>query len=160
MAQVLWFYGLSGSGKTTAAEHALLYAHQCGLKTCLLDSDYIRASLWPEVGLKPNGRIEHINRVVSLMQLIPALDLIVVAAMVPYEVQRTHVLRAFPAAKFVHVVTPLHICKQRKPNTYENPFAVEHIEETPSPSHTIDGVLPISALHRHVEHIVGTYWPD
>jgi adenylylsulfate kinase len=115
-AAVLWFTGLSGSGKSTIAnalEQALFAA---GHRTYLLDGDNVRHGLCADLGFSLADRNENLRRVGAVASLMVDAGLIVLSAFVsPLQQQRDLIRAQLPAGRFIeiHVATPLEVCEQR-----------------------------------------------
>ena len=132
---VVWFTGLSGSGKSTIAnlvEHKL---HQAGIHTFLLDGDNVRHGLnatptqltkqYGEVfgerfglGFSAEDRQENIRRIGEVARLFVEAGLVVLTAFVsPYRQDRDAVRAKLIEGDFIGVFvdTPLELCEQRDP---------------------------------------------
>lgn len=115
-AVVLWFTGLSGSGKSTIAnalEQALFTA---GRRTYLLDGDNVRHGLCADLGFSLADRNENLRRVGAVASLMVDAGLIVLSAFVsPLQQQRDLIRAQLPPGRFIeiHVATPLAVCEQR-----------------------------------------------
>ena len=115
---VLWFTGLSGSGKSTVActlEHALV---QRGHLTTLLDGDNVRHGLNSNLGFSQQDREENIRRIGEVSKLLVESGLITLASFIsPYERDRNKVRSRLDAGDFIEVYmkTPLAVCEQRDP---------------------------------------------
>lgn len=113
---VLWFTGLSGSGKSTVAnalEQALVAK---GIHTYLLDGDNVRHGLCADLGFSEADRTENLRRVGAVAGLMVDAGLLVLSAFIsPYRSQRELVKSLVPAGKFleIHIATPLEVCEQR-----------------------------------------------
>lgn len=113
---VLWFTGLSGSGKSTVAnalEQALVAR---GMHTYLLDGDNVRHGLCADLGFSEADRTENLRRVGAVAGLMVDAGLLVLSAFIsPYRSQRELVKSLVPAGKFleIHIATPLAVCEQR-----------------------------------------------
>ncbi len=113
---VLWFTGLSGSGKSTVAnalEQALVAR---GMHTYLLDGDNVRHGLCADLGFSEADRTENLRRVGAVAGLMVDAGLLVLSAFIsPYRSQRELVKSLVPAGKFleIHIATPLAMCEQR-----------------------------------------------
>lgn len=113
---VLWFTGLSGSGKSTVAnalEQALVAK---GVHTYLLDGDNVRHGLCADLGFSEADRTENLRRVGAVAGLMVDAGLLVLSAFIsPYRSQRELVKSLVPAGKFleIHIATPLEVCEQR-----------------------------------------------
>lgn len=115
---VLWFTGLSGSGKSTVAG-ALEYAlFQAGNQTYLLDGDNVRHGLCADLGFSDEDRQENIRRVGEVAKLMVDAGLIVLSAFIsPFTKERELVRAMLDDAQFVevHIATSLAACEQRDP---------------------------------------------
>ena len=115
---LLWFTGLSGSGKSTIA-HALDVAlHRRGYHTFLLDGDNVRHGLCNDLGFSDQDREENIRRVGEVCKLFADAGLIVMSAFIsPFTSDRRMVRKLFPAGEFIEVFmdTPLETCESRDP---------------------------------------------
>jgi len=115
---VLWFTGLSGSGKSTVAgalEHAL---YQAGSHTYLLDGDNVRHGLCGDLGFSDQDRQENIRRVGEVAKLMVDAGLIVLSAFIsPFTKERDQVREMLGEAQFieVHLATSLAACEARDP---------------------------------------------
>ena len=113
-ARVIWFTGLSGSGKTSLARALCSALEELGHEVEFLDGDQIR-SLFPNSGFTREERHAHIGRVGFLASRLQAHGVTVVAALVsPYEDSRQFV-RRMCGAGFVEVFvsTPIEVCEAR-----------------------------------------------
>ncbi len=114
---VLWFTGLSGSGKSTVAytlEHALF---QKGKIAQVLDGDNIRHGLNSNVDFSPEGREENIRRIGEVSKLFADSGMITLVSFIsPYRADRDRV-RERVGDKFVEVYMkiPLSVCEERDP---------------------------------------------
>ena len=115
---VIWFTGLSASGKSTIAgalEHILTNQ---GYHTYLLDGDNVRHGLCKDLGFSDDDRQENIRRVGEVARLAADAGLIVLTAFIsPFRSDRRIARDILPENQFVEVFidTPIGICKQRDP---------------------------------------------
>jgi adenylylsulfate kinase len=115
---VVWFTGLSGSGKSTIArcvEHLLL---ERGIPTYVLDGDNIRFGLNKDLGFSPADRTENIRRIGEVAKLFADSSTVTLTAFIsPYRADRDQVRALVPAGEFIEVFidTPLDVCEQRDP---------------------------------------------
>jgi adenylyl-sulfate kinase len=117
-AYLLWFTGLSGSGKSTIANALDLTLHQQGYHTFLLDGDNLRHGLNRDLGFSGADRTENIRRVGEVSKLFTDAGLIVLSACIsPFASERQRVRQRFPTGEFVEIYmeTPLQTCEQRDP---------------------------------------------
>ena len=115
---VLWFTGLSGSGKSTVAnalEHELA---KRGQHTFLLDGDNVRHGLNKDLGFSDADRVENIRRIGEVSKLFVDAGLIAVTAFIsPFRSDRQLVRDLLSESEFVeiHMDTPLATCEARDP---------------------------------------------
>ena len=115
---LLWFTGLSGSGKSTVANALDVALHQLGHHTFLLDGDNVRHGLNRDLGFSDADRVENIRRVAEVSKLLADAGLIVLSAFIsPFTQDRRMVRALFPESEFVEVYmsTPLTVCEARDP---------------------------------------------
>jgi adenylylsulfate kinase len=110
---VVWFTGLSGSGKSTISERVTAELKGRGLKVEYLDGDSVRA-IFPATGFTRPDRDAHIRRVGFLASRLEQHGVFVVASFVsPYKDSRDFVREQCRSFVEVHVSTPLEACEQR-----------------------------------------------
>ena len=117
-AAVLWFTGLSGSGKSTVANAVDLMLFQHQAKTYVLDGDNVRHGLNGDLGFSDNDRIENIRRVGEVSKLFADAGLLVSTAFIsPFVADREMVRSQLPEGQFIEVFidTPLAVCESRDP---------------------------------------------
>jgi len=115
---VLWFTGLSGSGKSTIAGALEQELFRRGVHTYLLDGDNVRHGLCKGLGFTLADRQENLRRVGEASKLMVDAGLVVLAAFVsPYRADRDAIRALLPDGEFVEVFvdTPLAECEQRDP---------------------------------------------
>lgn len=115
---LLWFTGLSGSGKSTIANALDVALHKRGYHTFLLDGDNVRHGLCSDLGFSDDDREENIRRVGEVCKLFADAGLIVMSAFIsPFTSDRRMVRKLFPAGEFIEVFmdTPLKTCEERDP---------------------------------------------
>ncbi len=113
---VLWFTGLSGSGKSTIANMVEKKLHRMNRHTFLLDGDNVRHGLNKDLGFTETDRIENIRRVGEVAKLMADAGLIVITAFIsPFRAERQMVREMLPDGEFieVHVDTPLAVAEAR-----------------------------------------------
>jgi bifunctional enzyme CysN/CysC len=113
---VLWFTGLSGSGKSTVAKLVEEALHRAGRHTYSLDGDNLRHGLNRDLGFTPQDRVENIRRVGEVAKLMVDAGLIVLASFIsPYRAERQMVRDLLAPGEFVEVFvdTPLEVCAAR-----------------------------------------------
>lgn len=115
---LLWFTGLSGSGKSTIANALDVALHERGYHTFLLDGDNVRHGLCNDLGFSDADRVENIRRVGEVCKLFADAGLIVMSAFIsPFTSDRRMVRKLFPAGEFIEVFmdAPLETCESRDP---------------------------------------------
>ncbi|WOG29526.1 adenylyl-sulfate kinase [Endozoicomonas sp. 8E] len=115
---LIWFTGLSGSGKSTVANAVENLLHEQGYHTYVLDGDNVRHRLNKDLGFSDNHRFENIRRIGEVSNLFVDAGLIVLSAFIsPFTSDRRMVRDMFPEGEFieVYVNTPLEVCEQRDP---------------------------------------------
>ncbi|MBM4060860.1 MAG: adenylyl-sulfate kinase [Planctomycetes bacterium] len=114
---VVWFTGLSGSGKSTVARAVEQLLHGAGRLAYVLDGDNVRHGLCADLGFSAADRTENIRRIGHVAALLADAGLIVLTAFIsPFRSDRAQA-RAVIGADFVeiHVDAPLDVCEQRDP---------------------------------------------
>ncbi len=115
---VIWFTGLSGSGKSTVAGALEQALHQLGVSTYLLDGDNVRHGLCRDLGFSDDDRRENIRRVGEVAKLMVDAGLVVLTAFIsPHRAERQMVREMLAEGQFIEVFvdTPLAICEVRDP---------------------------------------------
>ena len=112
---VLWFTGLSGSGKSTVASAVERELHQQGVRTFILDGDNVRAGLNSDLDFSAASRVENIRRIAHVSALMKDAGLVVLSAFVsPYQKDRDFVREcANNDFSEIFISTPLEVCEQR-----------------------------------------------
>lgn len=116
--RVIWFTGLSGSGKSTIANELEKMLFAQGHRTYILDGDNLRHGLNKDLGFTEHDRIENIRRVAEVARLMLDAGLIVITTFIsPFRADRDAARALFEPEEFVEVFvhTPLSICEQRDP---------------------------------------------
>ena len=114
--KVLWFTGLSGSGKSTIANLVEKRLHALGKHSFLLDGDNIRHGLNKDLGFTDADRVENVRRVGEVAKLMADAGLIVLTAFIsPFRAERELVRSMLPEGEFVEVFidTPLEVAEAR-----------------------------------------------
>ena len=117
-ACVLWYTGLSGSGKSTIANAVDAKLFGRGVKTYLLDGDNIRHGLNGDLGFSDRDRVENIRRIGEVSRLFVDAGLLVSTAFIsPFTADRQMVRQLIAEGRFIEIFidTPLAICEQRDP---------------------------------------------
>jgi bifunctional enzyme CysN/CysC len=115
-ARVLWFTGLSGSGKSTIANEVEKSLNLMNRHTFLLDGDNVRHGLNKDLGFTEADRIENIRRVGEVAKLMADAGLIVLTAFIsPFRAERDMVRSMLPDAEFIEIFvdTPLEVAEAR-----------------------------------------------
>ncbi len=172
--RVLWFTGLSGSGKSTIANLVERKLHALGKHSFLLDGDNIRHGLNRDLGFTDADRVENVRRVGEVAKLMADAGLIVLTAFIsPFRAERDLARSMLPAGEFVEVFvdTPLAVAEARDvkglyakaragnlphftgiDSPYEAPLSPEiHVDTTRE--------TPEAAAERIVEHVLGIWAP-
>ncbi|WP_394930539.1 sulfate adenylyltransferase subunit CysN, partial [uncultured Ilumatobacter sp.] len=115
---VVWFTGLSGSGKSTIANIVESKLHTLGVRTYLLDGDNVRHGLNRDLGFTDADRVENIRRIAEVSGLMVDAGLVVLVSFIsPFRAERRLARERVEAGEFieVHVDTPLDIAEERDP---------------------------------------------
>jgi bifunctional enzyme CysN/CysC len=116
--KVIWFTGLSGSGKSTIANALEKELHAQGKRTYILDGDNVRQGLNKNLGFTDADRVENIRRVAEVAKLMMDAGLIVMTAFIsPFRAERQMARELIGSDNFIEVFvdTPLAICEKRDP---------------------------------------------
>lgn len=114
--RLLWFTGLSGSGKSTIANLVEKRLYALGHHSFLLDGDNVRHGLCKDLGFTQADRIENIRRVGEVARLMADAGLIVLTAFIsPFRAERELARALMPAGEFVEIFvdTPLGVAEAR-----------------------------------------------
>ena len=115
---LLWFTGLSGSGKSTIANAVDALLFKRGNHTYLLDGDNVRHGLNGDLGFSDQDRVENIRRISEVAKLFVDAGLIVSTAFIsPFASDRAMATDMLSEGEFIEVFvdTPIEICEQRDP---------------------------------------------
>ncbi|MCL2005553.1 MAG: adenylyl-sulfate kinase [Planctomycetaceae bacterium] len=132
---VLWFTGLSASGKSTVANIVDQMLHKMGKHSFVLDGDNVRhglnagAAMLKEIhdeefskrfglGFSAQDREENIRRVGAVAKLLTEAGLVALTAFIsPYRIDRDRVRKLLPEGDFIEIFvdTPIEVCEQRDP---------------------------------------------
>jgi len=113
---LLWFTGLSGSGKSTIASLVEQKLFEKGVKTYVLDGDNIRQGINSDLTFSPEDRKENIRRIAEISNLMIDAGLVVLAAFIsPYKKDRENIRDIVKGVNFVEVFinTSLKECERR-----------------------------------------------
>jgi bifunctional enzyme CysN/CysC len=173
--KLLWFTGLSGSGKSTIANLVEKKLHALGRHSFLLDGDNVRHGLNKDLGFTDTDRIENIRRVGEVAKLMTDAGLIVLTAFIsPFRAEREMVRAMLPAGEFVEIFidTPLAeaeardvkgLYKKARAGQLKNFTGIDSPYEAPdTPDIRIDTtrMSPEAAAEMIVEQVVGVWSPD
>jgi len=112
-APVLWFTGLSGSGKSTIAVRVHEELARRGVDVEYIDGDALR-EVFPSTGFTRADREEHLRRTGYMASRLAAHGVTVVASLVsPYRESRDFIRKLCPGFVEVYVATPLEECERR-----------------------------------------------
>ncbi|NCC84655.1 MAG: adenylyl-sulfate kinase [Clostridia bacterium] len=113
---VLWFTGLSGSGKSTIAHQVEKRLHEQGLSTYVFDGDNVRQGLCGDLSFSPEARAENIRRIGEMVKLFLDAGILCLTAFIsPMQADRERVRQIVGKEHFseVYVRCPLEICEER-----------------------------------------------
>ena len=115
---ILWFTGLSGSGKSTIANAVEVRLNQLQKHTYLLDGDNVRMGLNKGLSFSDEDRVENIRRIGELSKLFVDSGTIVLTAFIsPFKEDRESVRKLVESDEFIEIFvdTPLSVCENRDP---------------------------------------------
>jgi len=118
---ILWFTGLSASGKSTIANAVESELYKRGIKTYLLDGDNVRHGLNKDLGFSEVDRIENIRRIGEVAKLFVDAGIITLTAFIsPFKSDRQIARSLVNYDEFIEVFvdTPLKLCEQRDPKGF------------------------------------------
>lgn len=118
MSKVVWFTGLSGSGKTTVANALAEKLRAQGKSVCILDGDDVRQGLNKDLGFSDLDRAENIRRAAEAAKIMIRHDIVVLAAFIsPIREWREMAKQIVGKLNFVevYIAAPLEVCEQRDP---------------------------------------------
>ena len=117
-SRVIWFTGLSGSGKSTVANATEKVLHDMGLQTYILDGDNVRMGLNKDLGFSPEDRTENIRRITEVAKLFADSGSIILTAFIsPYREDRDKAREIISTDNFIEVFVSadLSVCESRDP---------------------------------------------
>ncbi len=115
---VIWFTGLSASGKSTIARHLEKALYAIGCSTYVFDGDNVRHGLCSDLAFSPEDRAENIRRIGEMVNLYVDAGIIAIAAFIsPYRRDRKRIRELVGRDRFVeiYVECPVKICAARDP---------------------------------------------
>lgn len=115
---LLWFTGLSGSGKTTIVNILEQKLSQLGKRTYVLDGDNLRHGINKDLGFSPEDRAENIRRSGEIAKILLDAGLIVLASFIsPFREDRRFVKSIFQNDEFYEIFldAPIGVCEERDP---------------------------------------------
>ncbi|WP_375238362.1 adenylyl-sulfate kinase [Aurantibacter sp.] len=113
---LIWFTGLSGSGKSTIANLVEQELYNLGVKTYSLDGDNIRKGINKDLSFSPEDRTENVRRIAEVSNLMVDAGLVVLGAFVsPYKKDREDIKSIVKVVNFVEVFinTSVEECERR-----------------------------------------------
>jgi adenylylsulfate kinase len=115
---VLWFTGLSGSGKSTVAVEVEHMLHERGVHVYILDGDNVRHGLNKNLGFSPEDRTENIRRIGEVACLFADAGMVACTSFIsPYRKDRDAARALLPEGDFIEICVKadLSICEERDP---------------------------------------------
>jgi adenylylsulfate kinase len=115
---ILWFTGLSGSGKSTISVELEKKMYEIGFKTYRLDGDNIRHGLNKDLGFSEDARKENIRRIGEVSKLMVDAGILTLTAFIsPYKIDRQSVREMMEDGEFIeiHVHASIEACESRDP---------------------------------------------
>lgn len=113
---ILWFTGLSGSGKSTVAHAVEEELHQAGCRTFVFDGDNVRHGLCANLSFSEDDRHENIRRIGEMAKLFLEAGVIAMTAFIsPFRTDRERVRALVSENDFIEIFcdSPLAICEER-----------------------------------------------
>ena len=115
---ILWFTGLSGSGKSTIANLVEKKLYSLGKHTYLLDGDNVRHGLNKDLGFTDADRVENIRRIAEVAKLmVDAGQIVLVSFISPFRSERRMARELVEQGEFfeIFIDTPIHVAEERDP---------------------------------------------
>jgi adenylylsulfate kinase len=113
---VIWFTGLSASGKSTIAHHLEKLVYEMGCSTYTFDGDNVRHGLCGDLGFSPEDRSENIRRIGEMVALFVDAGIITITAFIsPYRKDRERIRDLVGKDRFfeIYVQCPIDVCANR-----------------------------------------------
>ena len=113
---IMWFTGLSGSGKSSLAHAVEERLHQMGCRTYVLDGDNVRHGLCGDLGFSVEDRVENIRRISEVAKLFLEAGVIVMTAFIsPFRSDREAARKIVPHGDFLEIFcqSSIEVCEQR-----------------------------------------------
>lgn len=166
---VLWFTGLSGSGKSTIANLVEKKLLSMGHHTYLLDGDNVRHGLNKDLGFTTEDRVENIRRVAEVSKLMVDAGLITLVSFIsPFRAERQLARELLTDGEFIeiYVSTPLEVAEKRdikglyakaRAGEIKNFTGIDSPYETPERPDIVVETVSLSAEQatgRIVEHLI------
>jgi bifunctional enzyme CysN/CysC len=149
---VLWFTGLSGSGKSTIADSVSAELTDMNRIVAVLDGDNLRSGLNRDLGFTESDRIENIRRTAEVAKLMADTGIVVLVCLIsPFRADREQAKKIIGEGRFseIYVATSLEVCEKRDPKGLYKKARGGHIpnftgvnapyEEPLSPALVLDG---------------------
>ncbi len=115
---LVWFTGLSASGKSTIAHYVERELYKRGIRTYVLDGDNVRHGINSNLGFSREDRRENLRRIAEISKLLVDAGMIVLAAFIsPYHEDRAYIRKRFEGDNFleIYVKCSLKECEKRDP---------------------------------------------
>ncbi len=169
-AKLLWFTGLSGSGKSTIANRVEQVLHEKGVHTYTLDGDNVRKGLNNDLSFRPEDRTENIRRIAEAANLMIDAGLVVLAAFVsPYRKDRENIRTVVGSENMVeiYVNTSVEECERRdvkglykkaRAGEIKNMTGISSPYEAPT-NPEIEVKTEELNVEEATEHIINTIYP-
>lgn len=113
---VVWFTGLSGSGKSTIAHAVEKKLHEMGCRSFVFDGDNVRHGLCSDLSFSEADRHENLRRIGEMTRLFLEAGIVALTAFIsPFREDRHHVRSLVPSGEFFEIYcnSPLATCEKR-----------------------------------------------